>query len=127
MHQIRGNVDLYLGRSPKRGRICRNHNKAFTKYKGHGKTEFAALVRAQQVASHEGDNGHSQPNYSDFLGNLEAAGIACSYRPAKNRNAEFVFQAAGTGVAESALLNVFQEFVSRKLTPKLSRHNTSKP
>ena len=45
----------------------------------------------------------------------------------KNRNVEFVFQAAGIGVAESALLNVFQEFVSRKLTPKLSRHNTAEP
>lgn len=96
-------------------------------YKGTGRWSSRLCYALSGSLVTKGDNGHSQPNYSDFLGNLEAAGIACSYRPAKNRNVGFVFQAAGIGVAESALLNVFQEFVSRKLTPTLSRHNTAEP
>jgi len=69
----------------------------------------------------KGDNGNWQPNYSNFLGNLAASGIASAYRPDKNRNVGFVFQAAGIKVAETAVANVFQEFISPKLTPSLSK------
>ena len=67
------------------------------------------------------------PNYSNFLGNLAAAGIATSYRPAKNRNVGFVFQTAGIRVVETAFANVFQEFLIRKLTPRLRSRHSSEP
>jgi hypothetical protein len=74
----------------------------------------------------KGDNGNWQPNYSNFLGNLAASGMASAYRADKNRNVRFVFQTAGIRVAETAVANVFQEFISRKLTPSLSKRNGTK-
>jgi hypothetical protein len=96
-------------------------------YKGTGRRSSRLWYALSRSVVAKGDNGNWQPNYSEFLGNLAAAGISCSYRPAKNRNVGYVFQTAGIGAAESALFNVFQEFVIRKLTPKLSRHNAAEP
>lgn len=96
-------------------------------YKGTGSWRSRLWYALSRSVITRGDNGLPRPNYSDFLGDLAAAGIATSYRPEKNRNAEFVFQSAGIRVAETALANVFQEFLSRRLTPSVSRRHTVAP
>jgi hypothetical protein len=59
----------------------------------------------------KGDNGHWQFDYSGILGALAAGGISNLYYPASSRN------------GGSAVGNLFQEFLIRKLTP----HAQSKP
>lgn len=94
-------------------------------YKGRGKWTSRLWYALSRSLIIKGDSGKWQPNYSNFLGNLAAEGIETAYRPEKNRNAGFVFQAAGIRIAETACANVFQEFFSRKLTPNLSHRNVS--
>src|SRR5215469_6374425 len=90
-------------------------------YSGTGNWRLRLWYALSRSVITKGDNGSWQPNYSNFLGNLAASGIASAYRPDKNRNVGFVFQAAGIKVAETAVANVFQEFISPKLTPSLSK------
>ena len=96
-------------------------------YKGTGRWSSRLWYALSRSVITRGDSGNWQPNYSNFLGNLAAAGIATSYRPAQNRNVAFVFQTAGIRIVETAFANVFQEFVSRKVTPGVSRRHTSEP
>ena len=68
----------------------------------------------------KGDNGHWQPNYSGILGGLAAGGISNLYYPAGNRSGvELTFVNALVGTGEGAVQNLFQEFVVRRLTPRL--------
>jgi len=69
----------------------------------------------------KGDNGHWQPNYSGILGSLAAGGISNLYYPAIDRDsAALTFDNTAIGIGSSAISNLLQEFVIRKLTPKLS-------
>jgi hypothetical protein len=97
-------------------------------YKGPGSSWHSRLWYAlSRSVIAKGDNGKWQPNYSNALGNLAAAGITDTYLPPKNRNAGFVFQTAGIRIVETAFANVFQEFISRKVTPRVSDRNTTGP
>jgi len=49
-------------------------------YKGTGGSSARRLYAFSRSVITRGDNGNWQPNYSNFLGNLAAAGIATSYR-----------------------------------------------
>jgi hypothetical protein len=76
----------------------------------------------------KGDNGRWQANYSNIPGNLAAGGISNLYYPAQDRDgAELAFENAGIGIAASAVANLVQEFVIRKLTPKLPHTAPAKP
>ena len=95
-------------------------------YKGPGTSWHSRLLYAlSRSVIAKGDNGKWEPNYSNFLGNLAAAGITNTYLPAKDRNAGFVFQSAGIRVLETAFADVFQEFISKKLTPRVSNRATT--
>ena len=96
-------------------------------YKGRGSWNSRLWYALSRSVITKGDNGNWQPNYSNFLGNLAAAGITDTYLPAKNRNVGFAFQTAGIRVLETAVANVFQEFISRKVTPRVSGRATSEP
>ncbi len=96
-------------------------------YKGRGRWSSRLWYALSRSVITKGDNGNWQPNYSNALGNLAAAGIMDTYLPAKNRNVGFVFQTAGIRVLETAFANVFQEFISRKLTPRVSGRATTEP
>ncbi len=97
-------------------------------YKGPGSSWHSRLWYAlSRSVVAKGDNGKWQPNYSNAFGNLAAAGIADTYLPAKNRNVGFVFQSAGIRVLETAFADVFQEFISKKLTPRVSNRATTEP
>lgn len=94
-------------------------------YKGRGSWNSRLWYALSRSVITKGDNGNWQPNYSNFLGNLAASGITDTYLPAKNRNVGFVFQSAGIRVLETAFADVFQEFFSKKLTPRVSGRNTA--
>lgn len=96
-------------------------------YKGRGSWNSRLWYALSRSVITKGDNGNWQPNYSNFLGNLAAAGITDTYLPLKNRNVGFVFQTAGIRVLETAVANVFQEFISRKVTPRISGRATTEP
>jgi uncharacterized membrane protein YeaQ/YmgE (transglycosylase-associated protein family) len=74
------------------------------------------------------DQGHWQPNYSTILGGLAAGGIANLYYPEKDRNGvELSFENVLLGIGGAAVENLFQEFVVRKLTPRIPNYKSSKP
>jgi hypothetical protein len=88
-------------------------------YKGTGSKKSRLLYALANAVICKGDNGHWQPNYSSIIGNLAAGGLSNLYYPASDRNgATTSFENAAIGIAGSAGAAVFQEFFSRKLTPK---------
>ncbi|HME33542.1 MAG TPA: carboxypeptidase-like regulatory domain-containing protein [Terriglobales bacterium] len=88
-------------------------------YKGTGTTKSRILYAISMSVMAKGDNGRWQPNYSGILGSLAAGGISNLYYPEANRNGfgETVSNAL-IGIGTSAAVNILQEFVFRKLTPK---------
>lgn len=92
-------------------------------YKGTGTVRQRVLYALATAVICKGDNGHWQFNYSGILGSLAAGGISNLYYPASDRDgAELTFENAGIGIAGSAVGNLFQEFVIKKLTPKAERN-----
>jgi len=76
----------------------------------------------------KGDNGRWQVNYSAIIGGLAAGGISNLYYPASNRSGiGLTFENALIGTGESAVSNLFQEFVIRKLTPRVPNYGAGKP
>jgi hypothetical protein len=76
----------------------------------------------------KGDNGHWQVNYSGIVGGLAAGGISNLYYPASSRNGVgLTFENALIDTGESAVGNLFQEFIVRKLTPHVPNYGTAKP
>jgi hypothetical protein len=86
-------------------------------YRGHGRVVVRALYAISTVAVCKGDNGHWQPNYSNVLGNLGAAGISTLYYPSSDQH-DLQVTVTNTllGVAEGAFGTLFQEFLLRHLT-----------
>jgi hypothetical protein len=96
-------------------------------YKGTGSKRSRILYAMANSVICKGDNGHWQANYSSIVGSLAAGGISNLYYPAKNREgAELTFENALIGIGESAAINLLQEFVMRKLTPSVSKHEPAK-
>jgi hypothetical protein len=86
-------------------------------YRGHGPVIVRALYAISTVAVCKGDNGHWQPNYSNILGNLGAAGISTLYYPSSDQHSvQVTVTNTLLGVAEGAFGTLFQEFLLRHLT-----------
>jgi hypothetical protein len=86
-------------------------------YKGTGSITSRALYAISTVVICKGDNEHWQPNYSNVLGNLAAAGISNIYYPASERNgAGLTIRNALIGTAGGAIGNLFQEFLIKKIS-----------
>jgi hypothetical protein len=97
-------------------------------YKGTGTTKSRILYAIANSVICKGDNGKWQANYSGLLGNLAGGGISNLYYPASDRNGlSLTFENLGLGIAGSAAQNLFQEFLVRKLTPKLPSYSHSNP
>jgi hypothetical protein len=93
-------------------------------YKGTGSTRSRILYALANAVICKGDNGHWQFDYSGIIGALAAGGISNLYYPASSRNgAGLTFENTLIGIGGSAVGNLFQEFLIRKLTP----HAQSKP
>jgi Carboxypeptidase regulatory-like domain len=86
-------------------------------YKGTGSITSRALYAISTVVICKGDNGKWQPNYSNILGNLAAAGISNIYYPASERNgAGLTIRNSLIGTAGGAIGNLFQEFLIKKIS-----------
>ena len=96
-------------------------------YKGKGTTSSRILYALANAFVCKGDNGRWQANYSGIGGGLAAGAISNLYYPAGSRSGVGLsFETALMGTAGSAVQNLFQEFVVRRLTPKLPNYG-SKP
>jgi carboxypeptidase family protein len=96
-------------------------------YKGTGGTRQRILYAVAHAVICEGDNGRSQANYSAILGSLASAGIANLYYPAANRGTGLTFEVTAIGIGESAVANLLQEFLIRKLTPSVPKQHPAGP
>ena len=89
-------------------------------YKGTGSIASRAFYAIANSVICKGDNGHWQPSYSAIAGGLAAGAISNLYYPSSSRSgADLMFENSLVGTAEGALQNLIQEFVIRRLTPKL--------
>jgi Carboxypeptidase regulatory-like domain len=97
-------------------------------YKGQGSIGSRTLYAIANSVICKGDNRHWQVNYSNILGSLAAGGLSNLYYPEDDRNgAGLTFENAAIGIGSTAVANLFQEFLIRKLTPKLPKHEPNKP
>jgi Carboxypeptidase regulatory-like domain len=96
-------------------------------YKGTGSKPSRILYAMANAVICKGDNGHWQANYSNILGSLASGGISNLYYPSTDRGAELTFENAGIGIGATAVANVLQEFIVRKLTPHLAERDPTNP
>ena len=97
-------------------------------YKGTGTKRSRAFYAIAASVICKSDKGRWQPNYSTILGGLAAGGLANFYYPERDRDGiELSFQNALIGIGGAAVENLFQEFVVRKLTPRLPNYGSPKP
>jgi len=97
-------------------------------YKGTGSVPSRAIYAISRVVICRGDNGHDQPNYSNVLGNLAAAGISNLYYPSSNRNgAEVTIENALIGTAEGTVSALLQEFLLKKISHGIPREPNPQP
>jgi Carboxypeptidase regulatory-like domain len=66
----------------------------------------------------QGDNGKSQPNYSQMGGSLISAALSNTYYPDSQRGAGLVFANFGTSMGLHVALGLAQEFVLSRFTSK---------
>jgi len=92
-------------------------------YKGTGSKRSRALYAISMAVVCKGDNGRWQPAYSAILGSLIAAGISNAYYPSHDRGAALTFENTALGIGTTAAANLFQEFVVKKITPNLPKHD----
>jgi hypothetical protein len=85
-------------------------------YKGTGSFRSRALYAIATAFVRKGDNGRWQPDYSDVLGSLAAGEISTLYYPASSRTGLRLFHDVLFGIGGSAASNLFEEFLSRKIT-----------
>jgi hypothetical protein len=85
-------------------------------YKGTGSFRSRALYAIATAFVRKGDNGRWQPDYSDVLGSLAAGEISTLYYPASSRTGLRLFHDVLFGIGGSAANNLFEEFLSRKIT-----------
>lgn len=88
-------------------------------YKDTGSAGSRFLYAIANSVICKGDNRRWQPNYSNILGSLAAAGISNLYYSPNDRNkVGSVFRSSAMEIAETAVFDVMQEFLIRKLTSK---------
>ena len=97
-------------------------------YKGRGSKRSRIFYALANSVICKGDNGHWQPNYSSIAGNLAAGGISNLYYPANDRNG--IGTVVGTALirlGETAVANIFQEFISPKVTRNIPGGGAGQP
>jgi hypothetical protein len=97
-------------------------------YKGTGTIRSRFFYAAANSFICMGDNGHWQLNVSQTMGSLATAGITeLEYPPRDRFGIGRVFRDFIESKAAAGLENVFQEFFSRRLTPKLDEQKQTNP
>jgi len=92
-------------------------------YKGTGTTRQRAFYAIANAVICKGDNGHWQPNYSGIVGGFASGAVSTLYYPSQTNETTLVVENTLIGIGASAAANLLQEFVIRKLTPNLPKHN----
>jgi hypothetical protein len=86
-------------------------------YKGTGNVVVRALYAISTVVICKGDNGKWQPNYSNVLGNLGAAGISTLYYPESDRHSlQVTVDNTLIGIGTGSIGTLFQEFLLKHFT-----------
>lgn len=89
-------------------------------YKGRGSKRSRLLHALSSAFVCKGDNGRTEPNYSNIGGAFATGALANAYYPASQRNgARVVVATALIRIGETAVASVFQEFLVPKVTPNL--------
>jgi hypothetical protein len=89
-------------------------------YKGTGSVRSRSLYAIANAVICKGDNGRWQPNYSGILGGIATGGFSNLLYPYSGHSGvELTFDSALIGTAETAVQNLFQEFLVRRLTPRI--------
>jgi len=97
-------------------------------YKGTGSKRSRILNALAQSVICKGDNGHWQTNYSGLIGGLAASGISNIYYAPKDRDGVgFTIENTVIGIGTTAVTNLLQEFVIRKLTQSRPGRQGVKP
>jgi hypothetical protein len=97
-------------------------------YKGTGNWRSRSLYAMANAVICKGDNGRWQTNYSNIVGSMAAGGISNLYYPARDRGgAQLTIENGLIGIGATAVANLFQEFVVRRLTPKSRDRHPSTP
>ena len=87
-------------------------------YRGSGTKASRAWHAVLAPLVCQGDNGKSQPNYSQMGGSLISAVLSNSYYPDSQRGAGLVFTNFGTSMGLHVALGLAQEFVLGRFTSK---------
>lgn len=90
-------------------------------YKGTGSILSRALYAIANTVICKGDHGHWQPNYSSILGNFAAGGLSNLYYPASSRGVRVTIVG---GLLDNVFIagnNLFEEVLSRQLTPSATK------
>jgi len=85
-------------------------------YQGSGSFKSRLLHAVSSVFAARSDTGRTVPNSSYLLGDLSAAALSTLYYPQANRGANLVFTNAAVGLAGRVGMNLFREFLSKRLT-----------
>ena len=95
-------------------------------YKGSGSRRSRFVYAIANSVICRGDDGRWQVNFSNILGNIAMGGISNLYYPAEDRHgAALTFENAAFGIGVTAVLNVIQEFLTRK--PNLPAYQPASP
>ncbi|MCU1225586.1 MAG: hypothetical protein JWQ42_3679 [Edaphobacter sp.] len=96
-------------------------------YKGKGTIRSRALYAIGATVITRGDNGRSQPNFSNLFGNFAAAGISNLYRSPEDRSASLTLRNGLVITGSDAIGNLIREFLLRNLTSKVPSFAQGKP
>ena len=96
-------------------------------YQGSGSTRSRLLYALTSTFVSRGDDGRREPNYSYVLGSFTAAGFSNLYRTSQDRRASLTFRNGFIIIGSGAVVNVFREFLSRKLTTGVPPFANGKP
>lgn len=97
-------------------------------YKGRGSKRSRLLHALASAIICKGDNGRSEPNFSNIGGAFATGALANTYYPSTQRSgARVLFSIALIRIGETAVANVFQEFLVPKVTPNLPTRSPAEP
>jgi hypothetical protein len=89
-------------------------------YQGSGSFKSRLMHAVGSVFAARSDAGRTVPNSSYLLGDLSAAALSNLYYPQATRGANLVFTNAAVGLAGRVGMNLFREFLSKRLTTNVS-------
>jgi hypothetical protein len=96
-------------------------------YKGAGTVRSRFLYALTRSVICKNDDGRSQANYSAIVGGLASAGISNLYYASDRNEMVLTIENTLVGIGASAVTNVLQEFVFRKLTPHAPNYAPAAP